>query len=227
MHGEPLGARTRSARRSVSTAGPRARSSVPDEVRQHFAQGIGARGRELRETWERLACAMSASTRRSRNRSVPSSDGSCRRAGTATSPRSTPTRRLATRKASNQVQNAIAPLVPWMISGLADLTDSTSVRPSRGPTTSAPMPRAAATRTTGSASTRPRRPQRPLALEAAPNLIDLPRILGLRAVRDLFVGADGAAGDPHLHAHDSIGLGEDGLTHQPVEHPRRCAPSRG
>ena len=35
---------------------------------------------------------------------------------------------LATRKASNKVQNAIAERVPWMISGSADLTDSTSVR---------------------------------------------------------------------------------------------------
>ena len=26
--------------------------------------------------------------------------------------------------------------------------------------------------------------------------------------------------------HDSIGLGEDGPTHQPVEHLRRCGPSR-
>ena len=35
---------------------------------------------------------------------------------------------LATRKASNKVQNAIAEQVPWLISGSADLTDSTSVR---------------------------------------------------------------------------------------------------
>ncbi len=35
---------------------------------------------------------------------------------------------LATRKASNKVQNAIAAKVPWLIAGSCDLTDSTSVR---------------------------------------------------------------------------------------------------
>ena len=35
---------------------------------------------------------------------------------------------VATRKASNKVQNAIAERVPWLIAGSADLTDSTSVR---------------------------------------------------------------------------------------------------
>jgi transketolase len=28
----------------------------------------------------------------------------------------------------------------------------------------------------------------------------------------------------HVLTHDSIGLGEDGPTHQPVEHMARCAP---
>ncbi len=35
---------------------------------------------------------------------------------------------LATRKASNKVENAIGERVPWLIAGSADLTDSTSVR---------------------------------------------------------------------------------------------------
>ena len=35
---------------------------------------------------------------------------------------------IATRKASNKVQNAIAEKIPWLLSGSADLTDSTSVR---------------------------------------------------------------------------------------------------
>ena len=28
----------------------------------------------------------------------------------------------------------------------------------------------------------------------------------------------------HVFTHDSIGVGEDGPTHQPIEHLRRCAP---
>ncbi len=47
----------------------------------------------------------------------------------------------------------------------------------------------------------------------------------LHAQRRAAVGADAPAGDVRV-THDSIGLGEDGPTHQPVEHLARCAPSR-
>ena len=35
---------------------------------------------------------------------------------------------MATRKASNQVENAVAGRIPWLLAGSADLTESTSVR---------------------------------------------------------------------------------------------------
>jgi len=35
---------------------------------------------------------------------------------------------VATRKASNAVENAVAERIPWMLAGSADLTESTSVR---------------------------------------------------------------------------------------------------
>ena len=39
--------------------------------------------------------------------------------------------------------------------------------------------------------------------------------------------AHGAAASIYVFTHDSIGVGEDGPTHQPVEHAgRRCGPSR-
>ena len=41
--------------------------------------------------------------------------------------------------------------------------------------------------------------QRPLALQAAAALVDLPHLLRLRAAGDPALGADGAAGDPPLH----------------------------
>ena len=128
MHGEPLGEDEVRDKRFYGW--PEVEEFlVPDEVRQHFAQGIGARGRELRETWARLVVSyerehetlekqIGAIQRRELpegwDRDIPSFDADAKG--------------LATRKASNQVQNAIAPLVPWMISGSADLTDSTSVR---------------------------------------------------------------------------------------------------
>ena len=40
----------------------------------------------------------------------------------------------------------------------------------------------------------------------------------LCARRDPALGADGRSGSIYVMTHDSIGLGEDGPTHQPVEH---------
>ena len=46
----------------------------------------------------------------------------------------------------------------------------------------------------------------------------VPGVLGLRAQRAAHGGADAAARASSCYTHDSIGLGEDGPTHQPVEH---------
>ncbi len=50
----------------------------------------------------------------------------------------------------------------------------------------------------------------------------LPDLLGLRPQRHPHGRADEASAD-HVFTHDSIGLGEDGPTHQPVEHDRQPA----
>ena len=68
---------------------------------------------------------------------------------------------IATRKASNKVQNAIAEQVPWLLAGSADLTDSTSVGLDfdGAGRLRARAAATAASSTTGSASTsRPRSP---------------------------------------------------------------------
>ena len=108
---------------------------------------------------------------------------------------------IATRKASNKVENAIAARLPWLIAGSADLTDSTSVRLDldgavdfepgelRGAPAALRHPRA---RGGGDL-------QRPLALQAAPAVVHLPHLLRLRAAGDPALRADGAAGDPRLH----------------------------
>ena len=63
---------------------------------------------------------------------------------------------LATRKASNKVENAIGEKLPWLIAGSADLTDSTSVRLTfDGMENFEPGASAAARSTSGSANTPP------------------------------------------------------------------------
>ena len=122
-------ARTRSSSPSGSTAGPRTRSSsCPTACYEHFADGIGARGKKLRAAWMALFDAL-------RRRSIRSSPTSCdadaaaraaRRAGTRTFPIfPADPKGIATRDSSGKVLNAIAPRLPWLIGGAADLAPST------------------------------------------------------------------------------------------------------
>ncbi len=125
---------------------------------------------------------------------------------------------LATRKASNKVQNAIAERVPWMISGSADLTDSTSVRLNfDGAVNFEP----------GSFNGRQIHfGIREHAAATACNGLSLCKIKPLWSTYLTFsdYGRPGIRLSAlmelpviHLFTHDSIGLGEDGPTHQPIE----------
>src|SRR4029077_12719316 len=102
---------------------------VPDGVHEHFAAGIGKRGAELSAAWKELlgsyakengelAAEIEAQQKRELpdgwDAEIPSFDADAKG--------------IATRKASQQVENAIAARLPWLLAGSADLTDSTSVR---------------------------------------------------------------------------------------------------
>ncbi len=124
---------------------------------------------------------------------------------------------LATRKASNKVQNAIAERVPWLIAGSCDLTDSTSVRLSSTADQFEPgsfdgrqvhfgIREHAAAAACNGMSTAKLRPLWSTYLTFS----DYGRAaIRLSALMELPV--------VHLFTHDSIGLGEDGPTHQPIE----------
>ena len=110
---------------------------------------------------------------------------------------------IATRKASNKVQNAIAEQIPWLLSGSADLTDSTSVRLTtrrRSDGDFEPEHRAGRQLHYGIREHESAAISNGLSLsKLRPVVVDLPGLLRLRAARDPPLGADGAAGDPHLH----------------------------
>ena len=218
-HGEPLG--EEEVRETKRTYGwpEDAQFLVPDGVREHFDEGIGARGLSVREEWERifdgyrrehetLALQIEAMQRRELpdgwDGEIPSFEPDAKG--------------LATRKASNKVQNAIAARVPWYISGSADLTDSTSVRlVFEGAEDLEPETRAGRNLHYGI---------REHESAAASNGLSLSKLrpswstyltfsdyarpaIRLSALMELPV--------IHIFTHDSIGLGEDGPTHQPVE----------
>ena len=161
VHGEPLG---------------------EDEVRGDEARLWLARGRAVpgpgrgpralrrghRQAWRAAPPGMGGPARRAtpasmsrwRTRSAKCSGVSFPRDGTPTSrPSNRDEKGMATRKASNQVENAVAGRIPWLLGGSADLTDSTSVRLKdvEGAAAFEPDNRTGASCTSASASTAPPR----------------------------------------------------------------------
>ena len=219
MHGSPLGEEeVRETKRAYEWPED-AQFLVPDGVKEHFAAGIGKRGAEARAAWERKLASyaegnaeLAAELEAMQKRELP--DG-----WDAEIPSFEPDEKgLATRKASHQVQNAIAARVPWMVAGSADLTDSTSVRLEVDD---------AEDFEPGAFDGRQLhfgiREHESAAICSGLSLSKLRPIwstyltfsdyarpaIRLSALMELPV--------VHIFTHDSIGLGEDGPTHQPVE----------
>ena len=221
VHGEPLGEEeVRETKRAYGWPED-AEFLVPDGVREHFDEGIGLRGREQREAWEKLfdgylreKTTLAREIEEMQRRELP--DGWDHEI-----PSFDPDEKgIATRKASNQVENAVADRIPWLLAGSADLTGSTSVglEGVEGATAFEPEDRSGrqlhlGIREHGSAalsnglSLSKLRPLWSTYLtfsDYAKPAIRLSALMELPVI--------------HLFTHDSIGLGEDGPTHQPVEH---------
>ncbi len=219
VHGEPLGEEeVRETKRAYGWPED-AEFLVPDGVRERFAEGVGKRGAELRAEWKaRLAeyahesPGLAAEIETMQRRELPEG-------WDAEIPSFEPDEKgIATRKASNQIENALAARLPWLLAGSADLTDSTSVRID---------PERAADFEPGTYDGRQLhygiREHEAAAISNGLSLSKLRPLwstyltfsdyarpaLRLSALMELPV--------IHVFTHDSIGLGEDGPTHQPVE----------
>ncbi|NVB83011.1 MAG: transketolase [Kofleriaceae bacterium] len=211
-HGSPLGDAEIVATKKALGWDPDAKFLVPDEVRQHFAEGP-RRGAAAHAQWrEKLAAykaahpdlaaqlelAMNNQLPAGWDQGLPSFTGS-----------------VATRVASGKVMNALAAKVPWLVGGDADLGGSTKTIVAGGDYD---------------------------RLGAGRNLRFGVREHGMAAIGNgmlyhggvrpyvatFFVFSDYMRPSVRLAAlnkmpaifvwtHDSIGLGEDGPTHQPVE----------
>jgi transketolase len=219
-HGEPLGdEEVRETKRFYGWPED-AEFLVPDGVRERFREQLGERGRQLREEWEALLDgyrrehgSLEIQIGQMQRRELP--DGWDRDI-----PAFEPDEKgIATRKASNAVQNAIAAQLPWYLSGSADLTDSTSVRlgfEDAGdfqPANRAGRNLFYGVREHGAAAISNGLSLAKLRPSWSTYLVfsDYARpAIRLSALMELPV--------IHVFTHDSIGLGEDGPTHQPVEH---------
>jgi transketolase len=218
-HGEPLGAEeVRETKRAYGWPED-AQFLVPEGVKERFAAGVGRRGAELRAEWESKLAAfareesgLAAEIEAMQGRALP--DGWD--AGIPSF--DADEKGIATRKASNQVENAVGERVPWLLAGSADLTDSTSVRLG----------------VDGAADFEPdayhgRQLHYGIREHEAAAISNGLSLCKLRPLWSTYLTFSDYARPAirlsalmelpviHLFTHDSIGLGEDGPTHQPVE----------
>jgi transketolase len=128
-HGEPLGEdEIRKTKRNYGWPED-AKFLVPNGVREHFKSGIGQRGQKLRNEWNALFAkyqkeqpALADQLLRMQHRQLP--EGWNRDLPVfPTDPKG-----LATRDSSGKVLNVLARNVPWILSGSADLSPSTKTR---------------------------------------------------------------------------------------------------
>jgi transketolase len=193
---------------------------VPEGVREHFAAGIGARGQALHAAWwtafeayRREYPELAEQGYRLLRRELP--DGWDKGL-----PRfAADTKGLATRDASGQTLNVLAQNVPWLLGGSADLGPSCKTRLSfEGAGDFSAEHRAGRNLHFGI---------REHAMGAVLNGLSLSKLrpfgsgflifsdYGRAAIR---LGALMEIPVIYIFTHDSIGVGEDGPTHQPVEH---------
>src|SRR6476659_8883339 len=219
VHGEPLGEEAvRETKRNYGWPED-AQFLVPDGVYEHFGNGIGERGDRLRTEWERLFASYEGEhetqahhIEQMQRRELP--DGW----DTDIPSFGADEKGVATRKASHQVLNAIAPRVPWLVSGSADLTGSASSGLDfDGAGTFGPEDRAGRILHYG---------VREHESAAISNGLSLSKIRPVWSTHLIFsdyarpaIRLSALMELPVVHwlSHDSIGLGEDGPTHQPVE----------
>jgi transketolase len=218
-HGEALGAEEiRLAKRSYGWPED-AKFLVPEGVRDHFRAGVGRRGRALRSSWllglERYGAAhpdLALQLQRMRTRELP--DGWDR--DLASFPPDA--KGLATRDSSGKALNAIAPHYPWLIGGAADLAPSTK--------TDLKFEAAGSLEAQNFAGRNLHFGIREHAMGAIVNGLAVSAIRAYGSTFLIFSDYMKAAirlsalmrlPALYIFTHDSIGLGGDGPTHQPIE----------
>ncbi|MEP6841833.1 MAG: transketolase [Bradyrhizobium sp.] len=218
-HGEPLGEEEiRLAKRSYGWPED-AKFLVPHGVRENFSAGIGKRGGELREAWtalfEKYRAAypeLAAEIERMQRRELP-------KGWNATIPTfPADPKGLASRDASGKVLNAIAQHYPWLIGGAADLSPSTK--------SNLTFESAGKFETDSYGGRNLHFGIREHAMGAAVNGLALSKIRAYGSTFLIFsdymkpairLSALMELAAVTIFTHDSIGLGQDGPTHQPVE----------
>jgi len=218
-HGEPLGEEEVRAAKKFYGWPEDAQFLVPDGVREHFRDGIGRRGQDLSSNWYELIGKygqqfpdLADHINRMQRRDLPEGWD-----------KNIPTfppdaKGVATRESSGKVLNVFAQNIPWLVGGSADLATSNK--------TTLKFEGAGDFQAEDYSGRNLHFGVREHAMAAALNGMALCK---LRAFGGTFFNfTDYMRPSMRLAAvmeiptiyvltHDSIGLGEDGPTHQPVE----------
>jgi transketolase len=218
-HGEPLGEEEIRLTKRFYGWPEDAKFLVPDGVKEHLRAGVGRRGRELHEAWlaryeeyRKQHAELGDHLHRMQHRQLP--DGWDRDLPSfPADPKG-----MAGRDASGKVENAIARNLPWLIGGAADLAPSTKTRLTFD----------------GAGDLTAENPGgrnmhfgiREHAMAAVVNGLSLSKVRAFGSTFLIFsdyarpairLSAIMEIPTIHVFTHDSIGVGEDGPTHQPVE----------
>lgn len=218
-HGEPLGEEeVRLAKKSYGWPQDE-KFLIPEGVREHFAQGIGCRGQELHQSWETLFKAYRVKHPELAEQFARMQTGTLPNGWDAGIPSfQADAKGMATRESSGQVLNAIAQNYPSLVGGAADLAPSTKTR--------------LTLRDAGDLE-----PDNPggrnmhfgVREHAMGSIMNGMALSYLRPYGATFLIFSDYMKPPirlaalmrlpaiYVFSHDSIGLGEDGPTHQPVE----------
>jgi transketolase len=230
-HGEPLGVEEVRLTKQFYGFDPDAQFAVPPGVQAHFNANFGLRGASAHEAWQANFAAYRTQypdladqiDRMQRGELPPGWDS-------ALPSFQADAKGLATRDASAKVLNAIAAHVPWLLGGAADLAPSTKTQLAfHFAGVFEPTDTAAANGEVDTAGYSGRNFHFGIREHAMCAIATGMTLSGLRAfAASFFVFTDycrGAIrlaammGTPVIHVwtHDSIAMGEDGPTHQPVE----------
>jgi len=193
---------------------------VPNEVLKHFREGIGARGKTLRTEWEAKFVEykkkhpdLAAQLERIERRELPADWAA------DIQPFPADPKGIASRASSGKVLNQAANRIPWLLGGSADLAPSNNT----------------ALKCEGAGDFQAgqyggRNFHFGIREHAMGSICNGMSLCGLRAFgATFFVFTDymrppirlaALMGLPvfYIFTHDSIGVGEDGPTHQPIEH---------
>jgi transketolase len=218
-HGSPLGPEGVKATKRFLGWPEDAQFYVPDEVYRHFADGIGARGQKARTEWEDTLEGYRAAhpeladeLDRIQRRELPD-DWDAEIPNFPADPKG-----IASRESSGEVLNSVAKRVPWLLGGAADLAPSTKTELTfDGAGEFEPTDRSGRNFHFG------------IREHGAAAIANGLAVSKLRPFWSGFlIFSDFARGAIrlsvlmeipviHIFTHDSIGVGEDGPTHQPVE----------